>query len=206
LLELCVRCRRPGLSALVVAHSDGGRLGGTLDEARAVAALLPGACFLEDEATRDALTRAASRYPVLHLAAHGESRPDNPAFAYLNLADGQLSAADAFALELDGALVTLSGCETGRSVVVGGDELIGLSRGFLHAGAATLVQSLWRVEDGSTGRLMGYCYQNLRAGRSKGAALREAQLAMLAEQSAQPYFWAPFQLVGAADQSLLQLG
>ncbi|HEX5416656.1 MAG TPA: CHAT domain-containing protein, partial [Chloroflexota bacterium] len=153
-------------------------------------------------ATRDALAGAASGYPVLHLAAHGESRPDNPAFAYLKLADGQLSAADAFSLELDGALVTLSGCETGRSVVAGGDELIGLSRGFLHAGAATLVQSLWRVDDGSTARLMERFYQNLRIGRTKGAALREAQLASLAEESAQPYFWAPFQLVGAADQSL----
>lgn len=204
LLELCARRRRSGLSALVVAHSDGGRLVGALDEARTVAALLPGACYLEEEATREVLARSASQYPVLHLAAHGESRPDNPAFAYLNLADGQLSAADAFGLELDGALVTLSGCETGRNVVAGGDELIGLSRGFLHAGAATLVQSLWRVEDGSTARLMERFYENLRAGRSKGAALREAQLASLAEQSAQPYFWAPFQLVGAADQSLLE--
>jgi len=204
LLELCVRRqRRSGLGALVVAHSDGGRLAGALAEARVIADLLPGACYLESEATRAALAEAASRYPVLHLAAHGESRPDNPTFAHLKLADGQLSAADAFGLELAGALVTLSGCETGRSVVAGGDELIGLSRGFLHAGASTLVQSLWRVEDGSTARLMEHFYRNLRAGRSKGAALREAQLALLAEQSAQPYFWAPFQLVGAADQGLL---
>jgi CHAT domain-containing protein len=204
LLDLCVRRRaRRGASALVVAHSDGGRLPGALAEARLIGALLPGECFFEADATRTALAERASRYPVLHLAAHGESRPDNPAFAHLKLADGQLSAADVFGLELDGTLVTLSGCETGRSVVAGGDELIGLSRGFLHAGAATLVQSLWRVEDESTARLMGDFYRALRAGRTKGAALREAQLARLAERPAHPYLWAAFQLVGAADQTLV---
>ncbi len=95
----------------------------------------------------------------MHLAAHGEARLDNPTFAHLQLADGQLTTADVFNLALDGALVTLSACETGRSVVTGGDELIGLARGFLYAGAATLVQSLWRVEDGSTARLMERFYR-----------------------------------------------
>jgi CHAT domain-containing protein len=133
---------------------------------------------------------------VVHVAAHGEARLDNPAFAHLKLADGQLSMVDVFNLELHGALVTLSACETGRSAVMGGDELVGLSRGFLYAGAATLVQSLWRVEDGSTAELMGRFYAALCTGRPKGEALREAQLALLAADSAHPYSWAPFQLIG----------
>jgi len=197
LLRICgERPRRAERSALVVACSDGGRLPAVRDEARTVAALLPGECFVEEEATRDTLAASASRHGVVHLAAHGEARLDNPTFAHLKLADGQLSTADIFNLRLHGALVTLSACETGRSVVAGGDELIGLSRAFLHAGASTLVQSLWRVEDGSTARLMESFYRGISVGLSKGPALREAQCGLLAANGDHPYFWAPFQLIG----------
>jgi tetratricopeptide (TPR) repeat protein len=195
LLRLCAGRRRGGQGALVLGYSDGGRLPHVLEEARAVAALLPGESYVEEQATRAAVVSGAASYGVLHLAAHAEARLDNPSFAHLKLADGQLSTADVFNLDLRGALVTLSACETGRSVVNGGDELIGLSRGFLYAGASTLVQSLWRVEDGSTARLMERFYRALCRGVAAGAALREAQLALLAE-GAHPYFWAPFQLIG----------
>ncbi|MHB8644504.1 MAG: CHAT domain-containing protein [Thermomicrobiales bacterium] len=197
LLRLGTERPRPAArSALVVSYSDGGRLPAVRDEAEAVAALIPGECFSEAAATRGALASAAPRHRILHLAAHGEARLDNPTFAHLKLADGQLSMVDIFNLPLQGALVTLSACETGRSVVAGGDELIGLSRGFLYAGAATLVQSLWRVEDGSTARLMRHFYGGIRAGSAAGVALREAQRALLAESGAHPFSWAPFQLVG----------
>jgi len=203
LLRLC-DARTPkhhnGHGALVVAYSNGGRLPYVLEEANAIAALLPGKCLVEGEATRAAFIEAAPRHSMVHLVAHGEARLDNPTFAHLRLADGQLNPADVFNLDLDGALVTLSACETGRGVVMGGDELIGLSRGFLYAGAATLVQSLWRVEDGSTARMMEQFYRNLHAGQPRGAALRQAQLALLADPDAgvHPYRWAPFQLLGAS--------
>lgn len=182
--------------ALVLAHSDGGRLPAVHAEADAVTASFPGVAYREADATRARLIAAAPRHRVLHLAAHGEARLDNPTFAHLRLADGQVTATDVFNLRLQGALVTLSACETGRSAVTGGDELIGLSRGFLHAGAATLVQSLWRVEDDATARTMAHFYRALRAGHTKGAALRGAQRALLAADGAHPYLWAPFQLVG----------
>jgi CHAT domain-containing protein len=196
-LRLCARRRRRRLdSALVVASSDGGRLPYVLEEAAEVAAMLPGELRLEADATRAALIDAAPRHGVLHVAAHGEARLDNPAFAHLKLADGQLTTSDVFNLDLDGALVTLSACESGRSAVAGGDELIGLSRGFLYAGARALVQSLWRVDDRSTARLMGRFYRGLCRGLGAAAALRQAQLALLTTESAHPYVWAPFQLVG----------
>jgi len=62
------------------------------------------------------------------LTAHTEARLDNPTVAHLKPADGQFNTVDVANLELDGALVTLSGCDTGRSLVAAGDELIGLSR------------------------------------------------------------------------------
>jgi CHAT domain-containing protein len=201
LLQLCADRARPAGSeprrpprALVLAYSDGGRLPGVLDEARAVAELMPATCYVEAEATRDRLAGAPG-HAVVHLAAHGEARLDNPTFAHLKLADGQLGVADVFNLRLDGALVTLSACETGQNAVAGGDELVGLSRGFLYAGASTLVQSSWRVEDRSTSRLMARFYRALSAGRPKGAALREAQLALL-DDGAAPYLWGAFQLIG----------
>jgi CHAT domain-containing protein len=196
-LRLCIeQPRNAEKSALVVAHSDGGRLPAVLAEARAVSSLLPGECFTEAAATRSAVIAAAPRHRILHLAAHGEARIDNPTFAHLKLADGQLSMIDIFNLGLRGALVTLSACESGRSVVTGGDELVGLSRGFLYAGTSTLIQSLWRVEDGSTAELMARFYRALGGGQSKGAALREAQLALLGSKGVHPFYWAPFQLIG----------
>ncbi len=197
LLRLCeASADSAARSALVVGHTDGGRLPAVLDEARDIAALLPGTCYLEEAASRSAVIAAAPHHRVLHLAAHGEARLDNPAFAHLKLADGQLTVVDIFNLQLRGVLVTLSACETGRSVVTGGDEVIGLSRGFLYAGASTIVQSLWRVEDGSTATLMRRFYRELRDGAAKGTALRNAQRALLDTKGVHPFFWAPFQLIG----------
>jgi len=137
------------------------------------------------------------------VAMHGEQDGEGQAaFRFkvdalsLKLADGQLSAVDIIGLDLPGALVTLSACETGRSVVAAGDEPLGLSRAFLYAGAGTLVQSLWRVEDDSTARLMARFYAALREGQTKGAALRAAQLSLLGGHGGHPYLWAPFQLIG----------
>ena len=197
LLGLCSERIRPpahASSALTVGYS-GGKLPGVIDEARSVAALMGGPCYLEEQATRGVVLSQAAQHDMLHLAAHGEARLDNPIFAHISLADGQLAMADVFGLRLDGALVTLSACETGRSAVVGGDEVVGLSRGFLFAGASTLIQSLWRVDDAATARLMPRFYAWLRAGDAPGAALRSAQREFI-EQGVHPYVWAPFQLVG----------
>lgn len=196
LLELSQR--RPHTTnrgALIVGHSRGGQLKGVIDEARSIANLVPGTLLLEREASRAAVLDEAPRRDIVHLAAHGEARLDNPLFAHVELADGQLSMVDVFNLRLDGALVTLSACETGRTAVVGGDELVGLSRGFLFAGAATLVQSLWRVDDGSTARLMQCFYGDVVRGLSPGVALRNAQRGLRSE-GLHPHLWAAFQLVG----------
>ncbi len=179
LLRLCraradrARMAACPVDALVMANSGDGRLPQVLEEARAVAALFPGTLLTEQAATRESLASLGGRHAILHLAAHGEARLDNPTFAHLQLADGQLSTVDIFNMRLPGTLVVLSACETGRTAVAGVDELIGLSRGFLYAGATTLVQSLWRVADASTARLMVHFYRALRAGQPKGAALRE---------------------------------
>lgn len=165
-------------------------------EARAVAQRLPGArARVGESVTVEALRAEASGSGILHLACHGLFRSDNPMFSALKLHDGWLMAADAMSLDLSGALVTLSACESGRGEVIGGDEVLGLTRAFLGAGAATLVVSLWLVQDETTADLMGDWYGRLRDGQGRSAALRIAQLE-LKERHPHPYYWAPFVLLG----------
>jgi tetratricopeptide (TPR) repeat protein len=181
--------------ALILAHTAHGRLPAVLDEVRAVAANLPAARLLiEDEATLPRLAEHAAGCRLLHLAAHGVFRDDNPLFSYLQLADGPLRLLDVYGLRLAADLVTLSACETGLGRAAGGD-LAGLCRGFFAAGARALVVSLWRVDDAATAELMAAFYHQLTAGQSPAVALRAAQLAGLARYE-HPYYWAPWVGVG----------
>jgi CHAT domain-containing protein len=147
------------------------------------------------EATRAALQLHAVGVDLVHLACHAQFRPDNPLFSALRLGDGWLTVRDAYELELDGKLVTLSACETGASAVAPGDELIGLVRGFFSAGAPTLLVSMWTVDDDATATLMADVYARLRGGDSPAAALRAAQCRALRMHN-HPFFWAPFALFG----------
>jgi CHAT domain-containing protein len=188
---------------LVLGYSDNGHLQRVHGEARTIASLLNGDCYLEKEATIARLIQQAPSSPIIHLATHGQSRLDAPNFSYVRLADGQLNAIDAFRLDLQKCeLVTLSGCETGLSLSGGGDEQLGLSRAFLAAGATSLVISLWPVEDNATNELMQRFYQHLLQGESKVQALRTAQCSLLHQTESMyshPYFWAAFRLVGDVD-------
>ena len=181
-LRYCQEAQRSGSGLMALGHSIAGRLPHAVEEARAIAALMHGQALVEDEATLARFQEMAAECRILHLAAHGDFRPDNPLFSGLALADGWLTTLDIFNLRLSASLVTLSACQTGRSVVSGGDEWLGLMRAFLSAGAASLALSLWAVEDRSTARLMEAFYQGLAEGHTKAAALREAQLQFLLGQ------------------------
>ncbi|MBV7336738.1 CHAT domain-containing protein [Chloroflexi bacterium TSY] len=108
---------------------------------------------------------------------------------------GWLTAADAARHDLSGALVTLSACKSGRSHILGGDELLGLARAFLGAGATTLVVSQWLVQDDVGAVLMAEWYERMAQGESPAMALREAQLSLM-EIYPHPYYWAPFVVFG----------
>ena len=116
-------------------------------------------------------------------------------FSSLKLHDGWLLALDATQLNLHGALVTLSACESGRSQTLSGDEIVGLIRAFLGAGVSSLVVSLWLVQDETTAEFMHNWYAEMRKGTSRAESLKIAQLA-LKSKFAHPYYWAPFMIVG----------
>jgi CHAT domain-containing protein len=168
-------------------------------EAAAVAQLLGGDTYLEEAATLDQLQASATHSPILHLATHGDFNPDNPLFSGLRLFDGQLTTLDIFNLRLPASLVTLSACQTGRSVVGGGDELLGLMRAFLYAGASSLLLSRWPIHDAATRFFMVHFYRQLQAGHSQSEALRLTQHHFLSGQAGDaychPYYWATFFLV-----------
>jgi CHAT domain-containing protein len=135
---------------------------------------------------------------ILHIAAH--TNIDWISLICLICARRRVAYADdLLQQDLRYELVTLSACETGRANVTADEELIGIGRGFLYAGAGALILSLWRVTDASTVGLMEWLYSALRAGASKAGALREAQRSMLAaDPQLHPAFWGAFQLVGDA--------
>jgi CHAT domain-containing protein len=96
---------------------------------------------------------------------------------------------------LRASLVTLSSCETGLSEIAEGEEVIGLSRGFLTAGAASIVLSLWTVNDSATADLMKDLYRRLQRGETVPASLRAAQRNLI-EKGQHPFYWSPFMAIG----------
>ena len=188
--------RPPGVLAL--AHSWDGKLPHTSSEAQVVQKLFGGSLYAEEQASRAAL--GATPVQILHIATHGQHRLDQPDLSFLQLADGQLYADDVLQQDLSYELVTLSACETGRARVMASDDLIGIGRSFLYAGAGALILSLWHVGDQATLGLMERIYAALYARASKPLALQQAQMSVLREnRELHPAFWGAFQLVGNAD-------
>jgi CHAT domain-containing protein len=156
--------------------------------------------FLRKDATEETLNRYRGNYNYIHFATHGEFSSDHPLQSAILLApdansNGLLTVDKLYSMQLNADLVTLSACETGLSKVANGDDLVGLTRGFLYAGSNSIVASLWQVDDLSTSYLMIRFYKHLKK-NDKRTALRKAQLETR-KKYPHPYFWAPFQLTGS---------
>ncbi len=190
-----LRCQpRTPRTALVFGESS--RLQHAAAEASFVAALFPSARMCIDaDATLSHLRALAPHADVIHFACHAQFRADNPMFSALHLHDGALTVETAESLGLRQSTVVLSACETALAEHGSGDEMVGLVRAFLVAGAARVVASLWPVDDRITSQFMAHFYAALAKDMSAAAALREAQVAIRREH-AHPYFWAAFTLFG----------
>jgi CHAT domain-containing protein len=166
------------------------------DEVRSVAKILPNAeLVLGAEAGETALREKGLHSRVIHIATHGSFRQDNPLFSGIRLGSGYLNLYDMYQLKLRAELVTLSGCATGLNSVAGGDELLGLIRGLLYAGAQSLLLTLWDVHDRSTAEFMTCFYQRLCADGNKASAMKDA-MELVRKRYPHPYYWAPFVLIG----------
>jgi len=158
--------------------------------------------FLRSEATETAFKNVGGGFNYIHFACHGIFDADSPLNSGIYLGkdrdnDGHLTVGELYSTRLDAELVTLSACETGMGVIKQGDDVVGLTRGFLYAGSNSIVASLWKVDDVTTSQLMAKFYSRL--GRTgKREALRDAQLAVKAIYE-HPYYWAAFQITGKTE-------
>jgi CHAT domain-containing protein len=165
-------------------------------EVEALSSILPNAkLFVGEQATEAVLRSHGSESRVVHIATHGYFRQDNPMFSSIRLGDTHVSLCDLAHFRMPAELVVLSGCATGLNVVTPGDELMGLVRGLLQAGAQSLILSLWDVHDESTKDFMIGFYTRWQRGLSKAKAM-QATMLELREHHPHPYHWAPFSLIG----------
>jgi len=187
------------------------RLPASRQEAEAILALAPPERTLRlfdfDADRRAVLEGNLKPFRVVHFATHGVLDTAQPSLSGLVLSqvgpDGEpqsgfLGLHDIYNLDLQAELVVLSGCRTALGEEMQGEGLVGLTRGFMYAGAPRVIASLWPVEDRATARLMALFYQALwRDGLPAAAALRQAQLQLSAERRwRDPYYWASFILQG----------
>ncbi len=172
-------------------------------EAQDVAKVLPNSrALVRREASESAFKRYGEGFRYLHIASHGTFHADSPLTSSLLLAkdstnDGTLTVGELYSMRLNADLVTLSACETGLGKIANGDDVVGLTRGFLYAGSRSIVASLWKVDDEATAYLMTRFYGALK-GTSKREALRLAQIETR-KKYPHPYYWAAFQLTGEAN-------
>lgn len=181
----------------------------TKDEILGIVGMLPTAqsrVLLGEQGTEAAFKgEFLRRYRRLHFATHSLIDEKLPSRSALVLTpdddtdeDGLLEVNEIARLRLDCDLVIISACQTGRGKLLVGEGILGFGRAFLRAGARAVIVSLWNVSDQSASSLMKTFYQNLTAGSSQAAALRQAKLQMLrsGKNQQQPYYWASFVMIG----------
>ncbi len=157
--------------------------------------------YLENSASETLTLEAGPGHDIFHFACHGEYDAHNPLFSALLLApdsahDGRLEAHEIFGRDFSSYLVAMSACETGLGKITGGDEVIGLSRSFIFAGATSLLASLWKVDDLATAVLVKRFFRYIAGGDSRALALQKAQLLVKDQLDAHPKYWAAFHLTG----------
>jgi len=143
----------------------------------------------------------ASTANYIHLSCHGRFNPTKPLNSAVHLSGGSFTALDWMRLQLHANLVTLSACQTGLREVSPGDEIVGLIRALLYAGASSTLLTLWSVSATTTLEWMldfyGHMWDGATAGKkqSEAYAFQQATLT-LREKHPDPYYWAPFILAG----------
>lgn len=188
------------------------RLTGSRQEANVIKELVPAAdqilLALDFSASRTmATSKELSQYRIIHFSTHGKADSERPELSTLVFSlvderrgeqDGYLRAHETYNLSLPAELVVLSACETGLGKQMKGEGIIGLTRGFMYAGAKRVVVSLWNVNDAATSELMYRFYKKMLGNRLQpAAALRAAQVEMWETKSlSSPFYWAGFVLQG----------
>ena len=186
-------------------------LQGAKDEVNAIRKVIGHKAFEDSLATEGSFKREAAQYRILHLAMHAYADDQDPMLSHLlftlnpkdTTEDGDLTAAELYAMNLNADLAVLSACNTGFGTLSKGEGVMSLARAFTYAGVPATVTSLWEAPDATTPGIMESFYKNLKLGMPKDDALRQAKLTYLknAHESlaANPYLWASFVPMGNMD-------
>ncbi|MEX2369947.1 MAG: CHAT domain-containing protein [Bacteroidales bacterium] len=168
---------------------------------------VPSDVFMDYNATESNFKRLAPDYAVLHLAMHTIMNDENPMYSKLAFArdwndttqDHDLFTYEIYNMQLNAEMVVLSSCSSGYGKMQKGEGMMSMARGFIYAGCPSIVMTLWQVSDRSSAELMTGFYKNLKKGKSKKQALRQAKIDYIQSSDklkANPYFWSAFMMVG----------
>ncbi len=183
--------------APVFSGKAGKELSGSQATTDFITNLYKGKSYLETEASKQNFINQAPNHNILHLSTHAHAGVREP---FIEFHQDTLYLKDLYAIRLDAELAVLSACETALGKQEKGEGVMSLSRGFTYAGVPSLVTSLWAVNENSTSQIMQDFYKNLKKGKSKDQALRQAKLAYIeAHPDQAPYYWAGFIQIGQTD-------
>lgn len=175
-------------------------------EAKKIVSILGGKLVKGQEATVSSFKESAPYWRLLHLSTHSQANAEKGDLGFAAFSpepedssrQSWLYANDLYQMEIRADQVVLSGCETGQGELKESEGVISLGRGFLYAGAGSVVSSLWPVSDQATAYFMELYYEGIKSGVSKTEALRQAKLGMLMSPYKEPVYWSAFTLVGDA--------
>lgn len=199
----------PNFTDAVVSSTDRqfGKLLYNDDEVANISSFYDTETVLDEKATLASFKMKNSHFNMLHLATHASANDEYPDYSYLAFSQGKDSSEgnilyikDLYNITLNADMVTLSACQTGIGKLQKGQGMLSLSKGFYYAGAKSLVNTLWKINDKSSVKLMKYFYEGLSNGQGKSEALRKAKLKYLASTDdnllKHPYYWSAFVVSG----------
>ncbi len=156
--------------------------------------------LLSTNATESNFKENADLSSIIHLSTHSFLFNKQPVIFFSNAYDadndGFLEASEVVQLKLNSDLIVLSSCNSGLGRIDESEGILGMTKAFFEAGAKSVVVSLWEVNDKYTSGFMKLFYQNLKDGKDKTEALRDAKIEFIKDYSPNPYFWAAFVLNG----------
>ncbi len=191
-------------SQQLAVRGDAYSLKGALSEAETISTLIPSEKWTRENALKQEFMEKAGDFDLLHLSMHSFMNDDDPELSSLvfhdNDQDNELYISELYGLNLNAKLAVLSACNTGVGKIKSGEGMVSVNRAFTYAGVPSVVSSLWSAPDKATQELMTLFYEQLKEGKSKDQALREAKLNYLSQQEVKglqhPFFWAGFVLHG----------
>lgn len=173
-------------------------------EVKAANKVLDGNSFIGEDASKEHFLKVMDQYQIIHLSTHASSGSADS--SWISFRDNKLAGYEIYGEKNDADLIVLSACNTSVGEMIAGEGIMSLSRAFFHAGAASVLSTLWNVNDQVSAEIITDFYEALVAGYTRSASLRSAKLKYLQSRNGSeisPYYWSSYILIG--DSSTLDI-